>query len=434
MNENGESVRSLLRGHEIEAERLIAWVRLSVAGVLLATVVVARNLLDVAPPDAAHRLVPVLIAFIVLMLAAGAASLWVATPARWRRAYAFLFAAGDMILVAGILLLSTTTAGLPPAMVYAVPASFFLPVALALGALRLDAAVRLFSVGLLVAVVIGLSLAASLFADPGVVAPPARYFDTISMVARTIMLVMVGVVAAVSGRRATRLVHRAIEDARRRARLERFLPREVASDLSRDENGGLRTGRRGVATVVFVDIRGFTARAESMDPATLSRFLTSFRRRIAEAAAGAGGIVDKYIGDGALIVFGAPLPLADDAARALAFARDLSRRIADWNRDLAEDPVRIGIGLHRGEIFSGVIGDEDRLEFTILGDTVNVASRIEAATRALDREILLSDAAATAAGARPGELQDLGPLQVRGRSRPVVVYGLAADALAPRTA
>jgi adenylate cyclase len=135
-----------------------------------------------------------------------------------------------------------------------------------------------------------------------------------------------------------------------------------------------------------------------MDPAQLAVFITSFRRRVLRASALHGGVVDKFTGDGALILFGVPGGQPDDARRALACGRTLLRLIGRWNDKRQFDPpVRIGIGIHTGDVFCGVVGDESRLEFTVVGETVNLASRIEQATKAVDCAMLASKETVTAA-------------------------------------
>ncbi|MGY2052475.1 CHASE3 domain-containing protein [Methylobacterium sp. JK268] len=219
----------------------------------------------------------------------------------------------------------------------------------------------------------------------------------------------------------------AVREAGRRASLSRFLPEELVSRLA-DDAEGLRAGRRQRAAIVFVDLRGSTALAERLDPQALSLLLTAFRRRINRLARRHGGVVDKFIGDGALLVFGLPEPRPDDAARALAFAQDLAALIA--RRSAAWAPPRglaIGVGIHYGEVFCGIIGQAARLEFTVLGDTVNVAARLEQATKQHGVAILASEAACAAGGAagarsagRPcGVGARRWPITRRTRSRPL---------------
>ncbi len=210
----------------------------------------------------------------------------------------------------------------------------------------------------------------------------------------------------------------ALSEVRKRARLARFLPPEIATRLA-DDDRGLREGRSGPATVAFVDIRGSTALAETLPPAALSTLLTGFREAVSEAARRHGGMVDKFIGDGALVVFGALDGDPGAAAAALAFADDLLAALA--GPAAGDAGIGIGIGIHHGEVFCGIVGTEDRQEFTVLGDTVNVASRIENATKRFATDLLVSDAVLAAAGADRTMWRAVSGEPLRGRREPVVL-------------
>jgi adenylate cyclase len=131
----------------------------------------------------------------------------------------------------------------------------------------------------------------------------------------------------------------------------------------------LREGRRQAVAVMFVDIRGFTTLAETMDPDT-GRLLADFRRFVVATATRCDGVVDKFIGDAAMLVLGLPSPRPDDARRALTCARALLAGTPDeWARDLeatgGNGAIELGVGLHAGDAFCGAVGDETRLEFTV---------------------------------------------------------------------
>jgi adenylate cyclase len=236
---------------------------------------------------------------------------------------------------------------------------------------------------------------------------------------RIIMLVLAALILVVVARQGRALLERAVRETTLRLNLTRYLPRELAPILSEEAFAGLRAGRRVRAALLFVDIRDSSALAETMDPARLAVFISAFRRRVMQAAARHGGVVDKFIGDGALILFGVPVESGIDAARALACGRTLLDLVARWNAKRRFDPpVRVGIGIHVGDVFCGVVGDEDRLEFTVIGEPVNIAARIEQATKDVEERCLASREAVEAAGEseRWTEVAN-GPL--RGLTRPV---------------
>jgi adenylate cyclase len=183
----------------------------------------------------------------------------------------------------------------------------------------------------------------------------------------------------------------------------------------------LRSGQRLKAALLFVDIRGSSALAEAMDPGRLAVFISSFRRRVMRAAEQHGGVVDKFIGDGALLLFGVPSETDQDAARALECGRTLFRLVERWNAKRAFDPpVQIGVGVHFGDVFCGVVGTDERLEFTVLGEPVNIAARIEQSTKTVRRDFLASREAVEAAGELDA-WEEVSREPLRGVSREIVL-------------
>ncbi|MFO1074255.1 MAG: CHASE3 domain-containing protein [Geminicoccaceae bacterium] len=206
----------------------------------------------------------------------------------------------------------------------------------------------------------------------------------------------------------------------RRAALARFLPAELVHGLA-SSAGSLRRGGRREVAILFVDLRDSTARAERMDPDRFVDFLSAFRARVTQAARRHGGVVDKFMGDGALLVFGLPQQQGDEAARALACAHTLLALVQAWNAEGGHAPaVGIGIGVHHGRPFCGVVGGAGRLEFTVIGDAVNVAARLEQATRRLGSPILASRAVVQAAG-ELDRWTELGQERLRGRRGGTVI-------------
>jgi adenylate cyclase len=214
----------------------------------------------------------------------------------------------------------------------------------------------------------------------------------------------------------------AIREARRRGALARFLPAEIAPLLA-DPSSPLRPGRNMTAAIAFVDIRGSTALAQRLDPSVLSTLLSEFRREVAQAARAASGVVDKFIGDGALIVFGIAGAGRIPAADALRFSRDLLAQMAKASMNAGSlAGVEIGIGVHFGEVFCGVIGDADRLEFTVLGDTVNVASRLEQATKTFRAPLVASEAVLAAAKEGAERWVEVSSAVLPGRDEAIWIY------------
>lgn len=166
-----------------------------------------------------------------------------------------------------------------------------------------------------------------------------------------------------------------------------------------------------------------------MEPEALCCFLADIRHVVARAVDGWDGVVDKFIGDSAMVVFGVPEPGPRDAANALDGARAKLAGVVSWNGErgaTGDDAVRIGVGVHWGRVFRGAVGDTSRLEFTMLGDTVNVAARLEEATKRAGFPLVVSDALLMAAGLDPTAEDGwvaLPDTAIRGRDGDVRHYG-----------
>jgi adenylate cyclase len=233
---------------------------------------------------------------------------------------------------------------------------------------------------------------------------------------------------------ARRLLVEAISEAHLRASLSRFVPAVLAEALA----GPARTllvPRSQWAAILFVDVRGFTAIAERMSPHEVVGFLNDYRRRVSAAIFDHHGMIDKFIGDGVMAVFGIPAPSFSDAANAIRGGLAILAAIDVWNAERRRDglpPIAVGTGAHYGDIVVGAIGDDRRLEYTVIGDAVNVAQRLERiCAETGERFVVSSDLieAARRAGS-PGKWRRLAVRSVRGRRQPVNLLALAEPASA----
>lgn len=201
-------------------------------------------------------------------------------------------------------------------------------------------------------------------------------------------------------------------------------------------------GRESKATVLFVDVVGFTRLMEGQPPQQTINFLRVFHQRMAECIFAHGGTLDKFIGDGVMATFGTPDAQPDDETRALGCALGMVRSVEAWNRGRRTrglPSVRIAIGVHVGPVLMGAIGSPNRLEYSAVGDTVNVASRLEHLARAHDASIVASAetlAAAVNSGgfavADSKRFRPVGAVQVHGRSEPVEVFVMPVSGFATR--
>jgi adenylate cyclase len=176
--------------------------------------------------------------------------------------------------------------------------------------------------------------------------------------------------------------------------------------------------------VMFVDIRGFTAAARDRSPAEVVARLEAVFAILVEIVDRHHGIVNKFLGDGFLAMFGAPIDDPSAGANSVAAGREMLRAIEEGNNGHSW-PIRIGIGIHIGEAVTGTVGSPRRKEYTVIGDTVNLASRLESLNKELGSQFLVSDALRAAVGETIGEAHPLGPTEVRGYAQPVSVWRLA---------
>ena len=261
----------------------------------------------------------------------------------------------------------------------------------------------------------------------------ANTVTAVTLVKDVLLLLITAAILAAAVRRARVLALRQVRVEAERAQLARYFSPNLVDELANADRpvGAIR---RSEIAVLFADIVGFTRLSETIGPEETIALLREFHVRMQAAVFAHRGTLDKYLGDGLMATFGTPLPGTRDAANALAAAREMVAAIARWNnerRAAGRVAIEIGIGVHWGAVVLGDIGGENRLEFATIGDPVNVASRLEALTRALGVEIVASgdlvramrsvvdaeEANALMKGFVLGEAQ-----QLRGRSAAVEIY------------
>jgi adenylate cyclase len=205
-----------------------------------------------------------------------------------------------------------------------------------------------------------------------------------------------------------------------------YVTPEVA-DYAIQHGVELGGGQLTEATVMFVDIRGFTSIAEKLVPEAVIALLNRYFQAISGVVIQHGGLVNKFGGDSLLAIFGSPLnPATDHAQQAVLSAEAIVQSLEHFNQDQRrrdEPTLQVGIGLASGPVLAGNVGSTERLEYTVIGDTVNLASRLDALTKELDVPVLLTEATARAV-VEGTALQQVGEVQLRGRQEPVQVYAL----------
>lgn len=206
--------------------------------------------------------------------------------------------------------------------------------------------------------------------------------------------------------------------------VRRFATSEVAQDLQqRDFELG---GRRVQASVMFSDIRGFTQLVDSQPAEDTIELLNTYYTLMFDAISGQGGVVNQMVGDGLMAIFGAPLPLAEPAKSAVAAAREMIELVDLFNREQAaakKAQIRIGVGIASGEVVAGYTGTHQRATYTCVGNTVNIAARLEAHTKEAGKHILL-DGATRAQLGDDTRLTTLGAVTLKGVGAPVEVFAV----------
>lgn len=207
-----------------------------------------------------------------------------------------------------------------------------------------------------------------------------------------VLLVCAGALAVLV-ERARRLVERQATTERERANLSRYFSPNLVDELAQTDQPLGPTRQQAVA-VLFADLIDFTRLAEGMTPDAVIALLRELHGRLQAVVFAHGGTVDKYVGDAVMATFGTPHPGPHDATDALRAALAMRDAVDAWSRERAargEPALQIGVGVHHGPVVLGDIGGESRLEFAVLGDTVNVASRLERLTRELGVAVVASD-------------------------------------------
>jgi adenylate cyclase len=248
----------------------------------------------------------------------------------------------------------------------------------------------------------------------------------------TLVLAIIATLAVV-------LLGEAFERQHARDIFARFVPPDVVDEvLARTDDDFRLGGAERDCTVLFTDLRGFTSFSETQPAAKVIEVINVYLNEMTEAVLDAGGTLISYIGDGILALFGAPIDQPDHADRALVAAREMLgprlTRFNDWLRDEGyERGFRMGIGLNSGTVMVGNVGSAERVEYTVIGDPVNTASRLEGLTKNTPHTLFVAETTRERMRSAPDDLVFVDQLEIRGRLAKMAVYTLSGQDDAPHT-
>jgi adenylate cyclase len=211
----------------------------------------------------------------------------------------------------------------------------------------------------------------------------------------------------------------------------RFVSREVSESLLRGE---IRLqGENRIVSMLFADIRDFTRLSEQYDPDVMVRILNDYFAAMVEVAQDHGGTVNKFGGDSTLVIFGAPIHHANHANRAVESALLMRRRLSQLNTERltrGEVPIRMGIGINTGEVVAGTVGSSDRMEYTVIGDAVNLSARVQGLNKEYpEYDILISEYTLQALHEQEHyAIRSLGSMTLKGKSEAVRIYAVLGHA------
>jgi adenylate cyclase len=240
---------------------------------------------------------------------------------------------------------------------------------------------------------------------------------------RSIVLLVAGLVAGMVAVSLRRQFENSVAAAQARDRVTNLFGQHVSPAVVEQLLDAKLVSETRPVCILFLDIRGFTAMTRTRPAAETVALLNDFFAEMVAIVDHHNGIINKFLGDGFLALFGAPLVDPMAAQKALAAGHAMLAAVDKWNAERPQQAMRVGIGIHTGDAVTGTVGSPQRKEYTVIGDAVNLAARLEQLTKETGSRLLVSDSMREAA--MPDGATDLGPMPIRGYSEPVRVWRLA---------
>jgi adenylate cyclase len=415
---------------DVRAERLISVLRMALATMLFIGVSYVLSQSEAAGLEGRQRELNFLRLGAVVYFTLGAANFYFSSPLRFRPWMSWAFNFAEVAIVSFQLYIDVSDPLTPSLLAFASPVLLIVALVICVQALRSQIFLHIATSTLLLTL-----CALVLFHDPqvGVPVPNAALSELQAVyslpltVMRLLMLIAMAGVIGTAVYKSKKLVERVGQETETAENRKRFIPNEISDAMSDLDIEALRVGRETDLAVLFVDIRGFTAMAERVSPKEAAELLSEFRALVTDAALESNGIVDKFIGDGALLIFGLHSDIAQAAKDALASAKNMLRATEHWNdarKSQGLPAIDLAIGVHAGPAIIGAVGDARRLEFTAIGTTVNLASRLEEVAKKHNERLVVSRSTLDLVGANADDFRAVGRLDLKGSSQPMEVLAL----------
>ncbi|MEL6751919.1 MAG: adenylate/guanylate cyclase domain-containing protein [Pseudomonadota bacterium] len=412
---------------DLKAERLIATLRMVLAALLFAGVSFVLSQTQSAGLEMRQFELVSLLVGAVCYFTLGAVNFYFATEERLKPWMSWAFNLGEVVLVAVQLYVDVADPATPSLLIFASPVILVAALVICVQVLRFQIGLHIFSTVLL----IGLC-AVILFHDPQIgtaLSPDAErelqlLYSVPPNVMRLIMLSAMAFLIGTAVYRSKRLIETVAKETEIAENRKRFLPNEISNAMSDENLKALRLGEERDIAALFVDIRGFTGISERIGARQTAELLSQYRTIVTDTAVDNDGVVDKFIGDGALVIFGLHGDFEQACVDAVGMGDDLLGAVSNWNAQRegeGHEGVRLAIGIHAGPAVIGAIGDDRRLEFTAIGDTINTAARLEELAKDQNWALVISRQTARVAAVDASRFIAHGPIAIKGRLEPVEV-------------
>ena len=420
-----QRVRERIRAEEERSEILVGLLQLAfIAGLAILYTLAPKKFGTDAPFAPVPWVLGAYTAFTLLRLA-------LAATLRLTRGFVYFSIVVDMALLMGLIFSYHIQYVQPPSFSLKSPTLMWVFALIALRALNFEA--RYIATAGVVAALGWIALVVYVTkvdpADPMITRDYVAYLTSNSVligaeVDKILAILMFAGILALASKRTARLVEYAAVESASNLELARFVPSEVAQRArTADVSLTAGEGETAEATVLFCDIEGFTTLSEKMPPEAVVGTLNDFYAAATPAIAARDGAVNQYLGDAIVATFNAPRPCERHAASAIEAALDILALTAARTFGPGVQ-LMVRIGINTGPMVCGLLGSPDRLLYTVIGDEVNLASRLEALNKTYGTRIIVSEATRSAAGAAAFAFAAIGEVRVRGRSQPTPVYAL----------